>query len=93
MSGSDITENQVMASAEGAPAPVTPRSLAADLRALGVQGGMLLNVHSSLSRIGWVVGGAQAVVEALLEVLGPDDDAHPLGPAVRPLPLADASGA
>ena len=72
MSGIESTEDQVMASAADAPAPVTPRSLAADLQALGVGPGMLLNVHSSLSRIGWVVGGAQAVVEALLEVLGPD---------------------
>lgn len=54
------------------PTPVTVASLAADLRALGVRPGAVLLVHSSLSRLGWVVGGAHAVVLALLEVVGPD---------------------
>lgn len=52
--------------------PVTIESLCADLRALGVQNGMTLLVHSSLSALGWVAGGAQAVVLALEEVLGPE---------------------
>ena len=52
--------------------PVTQRSLVADLRALGIQSGTTLLVHSSLSKLGWVAGGAQAVVLALLEILGPE---------------------
>lgn len=63
-------ESRIMADASAAPAPVTPASLARDLRSLGVESGMLLNVHSALSRLGWVVGGAQGVIEALLAVLG-----------------------
>jgi len=63
-------EYQVMAAAADADAPVTPTSLARDLSALGVRPGMLLNVHSALSRLGWVVGGAQGVIQALLDVLG-----------------------
>jgi aminoglycoside 3-N-acetyltransferase len=51
-------------------AVVTRRSLASDLRALGVPEGATAIVHSSLSRLGWVAGGAQAVVEALREVVG-----------------------
>ncbi len=49
--------------------PSTCRSLAEELRTLGVTDGMTVIVHSSLSGIGWVAGGAQAVVEALLEAI------------------------
>jgi aminoglycoside 3-N-acetyltransferase len=50
--------------------PATVRTLVRDLRALGLDSGDVAIVHSSLSRLGWVAGGAQAVVEALLEAVG-----------------------
>jgi len=53
-------------------APYTGRSLRSDLRALGLSAGDTVLVHSSASSIGFVVGGTQAVVQALLDVLGPD---------------------
>ena len=52
--------------------PPTRSSLAADLVALGVRPGGVLLVHCSLRAIGWVCGGAQAVVLALCDALGPD---------------------
>lgn len=50
--------------------PITAERLVRDLRGLGVEPGMTLLVHSSLSKIGYVCGGAMAVVLALQEVLG-----------------------
>lgn len=52
--------------------PATPATLAADLRAVGLGDGMTVMVHASLSRLGFVAGGAQSVVTALLDVVGPD---------------------
>jgi aminoglycoside 3-N-acetyltransferase len=51
---------------------VTRDTVTAQLRELGVRPGETLLVHSSLSSLGWVNGGAVAVVQGLLEVLGPD---------------------
>ncbi|MDD9382950.1 AAC(3) family N-acetyltransferase [Streptomyces sp. ZAF1911] len=48
----------------------TRASLAAELRGLGLRPGETLLVHSSLSSLGWVCGGAATVVSALLDVLG-----------------------
>ena len=54
------------------PLKVTKDDLAEDLAGLGIPHGGLLFVHSSLSAIGEVEGGADTVVDALLETLGPD---------------------
>ncbi len=51
--------------------PVTVAMLVADLLALGVEPGMTLLLHSSLSSLGWVCGGPQTVILALETILGP----------------------
>lgn len=49
---------------------VSRAQLARDLKKLGLRRGMDLIVHSSLSKIGQVKGGAESVVDALLSVIG-----------------------
>lgn len=52
--------------------PLDHAALVRDLTRLGVPRGGLLMVHSSLRSLGHVEGGADAVLDALLESLGPD---------------------
>lgn len=50
---------------------MTRETLATDLRRLGLAPGDVILVHSSLSRLGHVEGGAGAVIDALLDAVGP----------------------
>ncbi|MFW6184669.1 MAG: aminoglycoside N(3)-acetyltransferase [Chloroflexota bacterium] len=70
---------------KGLKAPLTVESLAAALRDCGLQEGMTVLVHSSLSSLGWVSGGPVAVIQALLTVLGEQ------GTLVMPTHSADYS--
>ena len=49
---------------------VTKAELIEALKSHGLAPGMIVEVHSSLSAFGFVVGGAQTVVDALIDVLG-----------------------
>jgi aminoglycoside N3'-acetyltransferase len=49
---------------------VTKEELKRGLRKLGLKEGDTVGVHSSLSSFGYVEGGADAVIDALLEVVG-----------------------
>lgn len=50
--------------------PNTVSSIYNDLKKLGICEGDTVLVHSSLSSIGWVCGGAQSVIMALLKSIG-----------------------
>ncbi|XVV14399.1 aminoglycoside N(3)-acetyltransferase [Actinoplanes sp. CA-131856] len=54
------------------PLPHTTGTLTADLRELGLAAGDTVLVHSSMRAVGSVAGGVQAVVQAMLDVLGPE---------------------
>ena len=77
-----MSEGDAVARADG---PRTVRTLTADLRRLGLQDGAIVLVHSSLSSLGWVAGGAVAVIQALLDVAGPE------GTVVMPAHSGDLS--
>ncbi|MEU6572830.1 AAC(3) family N-acetyltransferase [Streptomyces sp. NPDC046805] len=64
---------------------VTRDTVSAQLRGLGVETGEILLVHSSLRSLGWVCGGAVAVVQGLLDAVGPH------GTLVVPTQSADLS--
>ena len=50
--------------------PNTADTLLDDMKAFGIVEGDILIVHSSMSALGWVCGGAPAVVAALLKAVG-----------------------
>lgn len=47
----------------------TKNDLVKDIRALGIREGELLNLKVSMGSIGYIVGGARTLIEALLEVV------------------------
>ena len=49
---------------------ITKNDINEALTALGITPGQTIMVHTSLGKIGYVCGGAQAVIEALIEVVG-----------------------
>ena len=49
---------------------ITQKEILEELKELGVGAGMILEVHASLSAFGYVCGGAQTVVNALIEAVG-----------------------
>ena len=57
------------------PIPKSPvvnkQDIIAGLRSLGLCPGDIVMVHSSLSSMGFLVGGADTVIDALLDVIGP----------------------
>lgn len=66
--------------------PIRHENIVAGMAALGVVRGMALEFHGALSSLGRVEGGAEAVIAALLESLGPEGallmSAYPVTPAL-----------
>ena len=60
-----MKEEKIIAKTEK---PVTKKSLVKDLKQLNLEGEVVI-VHSALSKLGWVCGGAVALIEALQEVI------------------------
>ena len=50
--------------------PVTFDDLVADFKRIGLREGQTISIHTSMSRIGWVVGGPETLIRALLHVVG-----------------------
>ena len=61
----------VARAASAKKAPVLVEVSKGEVDALGVRTDDVLMVHSSLKSLGWVIGGEVAVVQALLDAVGP----------------------
>lgn len=80
--GSRLREASII---ENTNHPRTRQSIATDFERLGLEKGMTVIVHSSLSSLGWVNGGAVTVIQALVDVI------TPLGTIVMPTHSGDYS--
>jgi aminoglycoside 3-N-acetyltransferase len=81
----NLREESMAANAEPIQTLATIPTMVNDLKALGVKSGMVLLAHSSMKAIGYVNGGAPAVILALEEALSNE------GTLVMPTHTADYS--
>ncbi|MBB6454481.1 aminoglycoside 3-N-acetyltransferase [Salirhabdus euzebyi] len=65
--------------------PNTRTSMQEEFEKLGIEKGMIVIVHSSLSAFGWVCGGPVAVIQALIDAVGKE------GTIIMPSQTADNS--
>ena len=70
--------------------PLTQVNIESGLRRLGLEEGQIVEVHSSLSSFGRVNGGPETVINALMNVVGPEGaivmSAYPVS---KVLPLSE----
>ena len=52
--------------------PITKNEILAAFSSVGLKNGQTVMVHTSLGSIGYVCGGAQTIIEALIETVGPE---------------------
>lgn len=50
--------------------PITRQRLAETLRKIGVRSDQIIEVHARLSSFDWLIGGAQTIVDTLMEIAG-----------------------
>ncbi len=50
--------------------PLTFGDMVEELKKIGLEKGQVVSAHISLSKIGWIVGGAETLIRALLHVVG-----------------------
>jgi aminoglycoside 3-N-acetyltransferase len=78
------------------PHPLDQAAIETGLRALGLGPGDAVEVHSSLRSLGPVDGGAETVIAALMDVVGPEGaivmSAYPVSPAIPLTPEDRARG-
>ena len=60
------TEKRIV---ESTKEPITKKRVLRDLRAAGVEIGDTVIVHTSMRSIGWIVGGAVTIIEALMQAV------------------------
>jgi aminoglycoside N3'-acetyltransferase len=70
--------------------PLTYQSLLKSFRETGIAEGMMIEVHSSLSSLGYVEGGAETVIKVLMQIVGESGALiMPAFPVSLPMPLSD----
>lgn len=57
---------------EQTKSPITISSLTRDFKRIGIKQGDVIIVHSSMSKLGWTVGGSVAVIDALINTITDD---------------------